>query len=285
MDSLLNVPFQVLAYYVHNINPYVIKFSETSDMGIRWYGVAYVLAFILGYWLMGLYHKKGRSPLNDDQLSGLMIWLILGVVVGGRLGYMFLYDWADFSGNPLIFFKIWEGGMASHGGFAGVILAAFLYTRYTSARITFRGLADIICTVVPIGLMLGRIANFINGYLWGKVTDVPWAVIFPNSAPGYPVEFISPRHPSQLYAAGLEGLFLLIYVQIRFWLGKERAEGQLAGEFLMLYGVVRIVDEIFREPDAGLILGLSRGQFYSIFVVVAGAALVVYARRGRRARG
>ena len=169
--------------------------------------------------------------------------------------------------------------MSSHGGFIGVIVALWWVSRKSSVR--FLVLSDLLCTIAPIGLLLGRVANFINGELWGRVSYVPWAVIFPQSAePGTPVALIAPRHPSQLYEAVLEGAFLLAYSQWRFRRTKAACTpGRLSGEFLLLYAVVRIIGEQFREPDAGLILGMSRGVFYSLFVLVLGALLVARSHR------
>lgn len=268
----------VLAYWVHDLSPFIIKFSE--NFGLRWYGLSYVLGFVTALWLLNLYYRKGRSPWNPDQQATVFWVLIAGVVLGGRLGYMLLYDLKAFVQNPLIIVKIWEGGMASHGGFIGCILAGIWISR--STKTPFLKTADIACTITPPGLFFGRIANFINGELWGKVTDVPWAVIFPQSGRGLPPSLISPRHPSQLYEAALEGLILGAYIQLRFWLSdpRRRPHGQLWGEFLAAYAVLRMIGERFREPDEGLslILGLSRGTFYSLFLLVGGIGLIVLAR-------
>lgn len=166
--------------------------------------------------------------------------------------------------------------MASHGGFAGVAVALWWIAR--SERLPFLHLADVLCSAAPAGLLFGRIANFINGELWGRITDVPWAVIFPGSAsPGTPPHLILPRHPSQLYQAALEGGVLLAFMQWRLWRSDvvRSHPGRLAGEFLLAYALLRMIGELFREPDAGLILGLSRGTFYSIFLVAAGLALML----------
>jgi phosphatidylglycerol:prolipoprotein diacylglycerol transferase len=170
--------------------------------------------------------------------------------------------------------------MSSHGGFIGVCLAMIWLVR--KHQLAWRPVADILVTLAPPGLFLGRIANFINGELWGKVAYVPWAVVFPKSVPvGTPVSETPPRHPSQIYEALLEGLFLTLYTQLRFWcspITRERP-GQLAGEFLILYAVVRAVGEMFREPDASLFFGLSRGTFYSLFLIIGGLILFVTSRR------
>jgi phosphatidylglycerol:prolipoprotein diacylglycerol transferase len=201
-------------------------------------------------------------------------------MLGGRIGYFLLYSPASFLREPLAVLRIWDGGMSSHGGFIGVCLALIWLVR--KHKLEWRSTADILVTLAPPGLFLGRIANFINGELWGKVAYVPWAVIFPKSAPdGTPVTEILPRHPSQLYEALLEGLFLTIYTQLRFWRSPVTREkpGQLAGEFLILYAGVRTVGEVFREPDASLVFGLSRGTFYSSFLAIGGLILFATSRR------
>ncbi|NBD38437.1 MAG: prolipoprotein diacylglyceryl transferase, partial [Verrucomicrobia bacterium] len=217
------------------------------------------------------------------------LYVMAGVIVGGRFGYFLLYEPGDFFSNPLVLFAVWEGGMASHGGFAGVFLAVLLYARRN--RLSPFAIGDLVVTVAPPGLFLGRIANFINGQLWGKVSEVSWAVVFPKSAPaGTPVELIPPRHPSQLYEAVLEGLVLFIYMQVRFWWtrGRHAAEGtraafirpgQLVAEFLIAYSLLRCAGELYREPDATLLLGLSRGTFYSLLLLVFGVGMLVFLRR------
>ena len=269
-----------LAYWVHHLSPFIIRFGE--NFGVRWYGVAYVLGFLAGGWLMMRYHRAGRSALPAQRVPDFIVALVAGVLIGGRLGYFLLYDFDLFRANPLVLLRVWEGGMASHGGFVGVVLAVWWFARRSG--LPFLHLGDVLVTTVPVGLLLGRIANFINGELWGKITTVSWAVIFPRSAPeGAPVALIAPRHPSQLYEAALEGALLLGFMQWRFWKSDiVRAQpGRLSGEFLVAYAVLRIIGEIFREPDAPLILGLSRGTFYSLLLILAGAALIV---RGLRRR-
>lgn len=265
-----------IAYWVHDLDPVIIEFTER--IAIRWYGVAYVAGFLIAMGLLNLYWRKGRSPIAPRSQENLIFALILGVMIGGRLGYFLFYDFGTLLRNPLVLFQVWEGGMASHGGFLGVAIAALWMAR--RLEIPFLQLWDYCATIVPAGLMLGRIANFWNGELWGKVTDVPWAVVFPQSAPFMAVELIDPRHPSQLYAAVLEGLIPLVYMQWRFWKVRVPKHGHLAGEFLVLYSIGRIIGEVFREPDANveLILSLSRGTFYSIFLMLAGLGLIIWTR-------
>lgn len=269
-------------YWEHDLSPFLIEFPQNplGLEGIRYYGLAYLLGFIAAWYLLKVYDQRGQFTSNADQRATLMTAVILGVLVGGRLGFMLLYDWHTFIANPLTLFRVDQGGMASHGGFFGVICAIFWYAWRHQCGLF--ALGDALATVTPIGLMLGRIANFINGELWGRVSDFKYAVIFPDSPEVYnPVTGDigpEPRHASQLYQAALEGALLLAFVQWRYWKTKPPA-GQLSGEFLIGYGVVRIIGEQFREPDAALILNLSRGQFYSIFIILGGAVLITLARK------
>jgi phosphatidylglycerol---prolipoprotein diacylglyceryl transferase len=257
-------------HWVHDLDPFLIRL--TDSIGIRYYGLSYVLAFISAAWLLQRYARHGRSPLAADRVWDFMVAIILGVMLGGRLGSFLLYHPRELLNDPLSLFRVWEGGMASHGGFVGVTIALLWFAKHH--RMPFLPLADAIVSVAPLGLFFGRVANFINGELWGKPSMVSWAVIFPNADS-------LPRHPSQLYAALLEGLLLFGYLQLRFWHSATARlhPGQLSGEFLIGYSLVRTLGEHFREPDAGLILGLSRGTFYSVFVFAAGLALLLYSRR------
>jgi phosphatidylglycerol:prolipoprotein diacylglycerol transferase len=266
-----------LAYWVDNLPPFLGP--HWGKFGIHYYGLAYVLGFVVAFGLLMRYARAGRSQLPAGQVEGFIVAVVLGVYVGGRLGSYFLYDgWRTFRADPLFIFRVWEGGMASHGGFIGVAVALAWYAR--THKIPFLHLGDLIVSTAPAGLLFGRLANFINGELWGKVTTVPWAVIFPLSArPGTPLPMILPRHPSQLYEAALEGALLLALVQWRFWRTDvvRTCPGRLSGEFFIAYALVRMFGEIFREPDEGvsLVFGLSRGTFYSIFLLGIGAWLVL----------
>lgn len=266
------------AHWVHDLSPFLIQFTDT--VGIRYYGLAYVLGFVGAAWLLARYARAGKSALPAARIGDLMFALILGVFLGGRIGYFILYQPASVLADPLQLLRIWEGGMASHGGFVGVVIALVWFAR--SQQLPFLHLGDLVASVTPLGLLLGRLANFINGELWGRVSDVSWAVIFPlSAAPGTPITQIAPRHPSQLYQAALEGALLLALVQLRVWRSDtlRRAPGRIAGEFLVAYAVLRSIGEHFREPDAGLIFGLSRGTFYSLFLIVAGVAVIVWAEK------
>ncbi len=267
-----------LAYWVDRLDPFLIRFTE--NFGIRYYGLAYALGFLAAAWLLQRYAVAGRTLLPQAKIGEFMVAAVVGVVLGGRIGSYILYDgWKGFGKDPLAIFRVWEGGMASHGGMIGVVLAIAWFGRME--KIPFLHLADLVASTAPAGLFLGRIANFINGELWGRPTDVPWAVIFPRSTPVGDPPGLVPRHPSQLYEAALEGALLFAYMQWRFW-GSDTVRtrpGRLAGEFLALYACVRIAGEAFREPDASLILGMTRGTFYSLFLIAFGLFLIL-----RRAR-
>jgi phosphatidylglycerol:prolipoprotein diacylglycerol transferase len=270
-----------LAYFVDRFNPFLGP--HWGPFGIRYYGLAYLLGFLVAGWLLYRYARAGRSQLPAAQIPDLMVAIVFGVLIGGRLGSYLLYDgWRNFTRDPLEILRVWDGGMASHGGMIGVTIALAWYAR--SHRLSFLHLGDLVTTTAPAGLLFGRIANFINGELWGRISVVPWAVIFPRSAdPDTPLAHIPPRHPSQLYEAGLEGAFLLAYMQWRFWrtdLARTQP-GRLAGEFFLVYAIVRVIGETFREPDVGvsLIFGLSRGTFYSLFLVAVGLGLILNGRR------
>lgn len=272
--------YAINGHWVHDLPKFVPLLPHTEQIGVRYYGLAYVMGFVGAIWLLMRYAKRGRSLVPRAEVMDLLFAIMLGVFLGGRLGWFLLYHPEQLVHEPLSFFAVWQGGMASHGGFIGVAiaLAVFAWRR----RVPFLHIADLIVTTAPFGLMLGRVANFINGELWGKISDVRWAMIFPDSAPlGTPLMDIPPRHPSQLYEAFLEGALLLAYFQWRFWSTDliRRKPGQLTGEFLIAYAIVRMIGEFFREPDAGLIFGLSRGTFYSIFLVLVGIALLITRRQ------
>jgi phosphatidylglycerol:prolipoprotein diacylglycerol transferase len=260
------------AYWVHTPHPFLIKFGE--NFGIRYYGLAYLAGFLAAGWLLRRYHRAGRTPLEPGASLDLMLALVIGVIAGGRIGYFLLYQPGTFLDNPLALLRVWEGGMASHGGFVGVMLALWWFAR--TRKMSFLHLGDLVVSTVPAGLLFGRLANFANGELWGRITTVPWAMIFSQSGGG---DF--PRHPSQLYEAALEGALLLGYVQWRFWRSDvvRSQPGRLSGEFLVAYALVRAIGEAFREPDASLLFGFSRGTFYSFFLAVGGAILVARALR------
>jgi phosphatidylglycerol:prolipoprotein diacylglycerol transferase len=247
-----------------------------GDFGIRYYGLAYGLGFVIGFFLLLWFHKKGYSPLNREQVIDAVLIIIVGVVVGGRIGYIVLYNLDGFLSDPLVLFQVWKGGMASHGGFAGVAVAAWVIAR--KYPIGFLQLGDLLAVAAAPGIMLGRIANFINGELWGKVTTVPWAVVFPMADN-------QPRHPSQLYEALGEGLIPFIYLMIRIRTSDVLDRpGRLLGEFFIIYSLGRAAAAYFKVPDQALILGQAPGVFYSFFLILAGMILIVRdIRKQRRA--
>ena len=266
-------------YWIHDLSPFLWKFpgdfANWGPGGIRWYGISYLLGFISAYFLLALYFRQNKSPYDQEQIINLITFQVIGVLIGGRIGYLLLYQGDKFLEDPLSLVRVWEGGMASHGGFIGVFIATLWYAKKSGQSI--KPIGDLIVTVVPPGLFFGRIANFINGELWGKTTEISWGVLFPK-APDFAMSVA--RHPSQIYAAIAEGLIPFLYVQLRFWKSSiiQKYPGHLAGEFLILYAIARIFNEIFREPDASLLMGISRGQFYSIFLILAGIIVVLWSR-------
>ena len=262
----------MLGYYTHDLSPFLIQFG--SGWGIRYYGMAYVVGFLVWFYGLQWFRKLGWSNLNESQISELLFYTVIGVLVGGRLGYCFLYDWAETVRNPISIIAFWNGGirgMASHGGILGALLGFLLWARKNG--VDGWAVADNAAVLAPVGTFLGRIANFINGELWGKVGEVPWAVIFPDAG-------TQPRHPSQLYEALGEGLFLgLAMAWLRSW--RLGPSGQLVGAFFGIYGLVRLILEVFREPDVGdpLWAGMSRGQWFSVGLMIVGSGVWVWRKR------
>lgn len=267
-------------HWVHDLDPKLLHIW--GNIGVSYYGLAYVLAFVFGVSMHRLMLRKNRSPLKADQEEMALYAMVLGVLIGARVGYCVLYALPELFRRPLFLIEVWHGGMSFHGGLIGVIVASWYVSRKSQA--TFLQFGDMITSMAPMGLLMGRVANFINGELWGRVSDVPWAVIFPRSAPGMSPENILARHPSQLYEAALEGAVLLLWLQFRYWKTDARLRpGLITGEFLFFYAIFRIFCEYFREPDASLIFGLSRGTFYSIFILLAGIFFWIRAYRAEAA--
>ena len=259
--------FFVIPYPV--IDPIAVSLGPFA---IRWYALAYIAGLVIGWRYCLALAKKPAHVARAQDVDDFLVWATLGVVLGGRTGYVLFYRPEYYFANPSEILQIWHGGMSFHGGGLGVLVALILFCRQRS--ISLLGLADIVACAVPIGLFFGRIANFINDELWGRVTDVPWAMVFPSGGP-------LPRHPSQLYEAGLEGivLFLVLYILQRS--DKVRArQGTLTGAFLIGYALARMTGELFRQPDANLGYiwhGMTMGQLLSLPLLLAGLVLVWYA--------
>jgi phosphatidylglycerol---prolipoprotein diacylglyceryl transferase len=260
---VLTIPYPV-------IDPVLIAFGP---LVIRWYALAYIAGLLIGWRYCLWIASRPPEVASRAQIDDFLTWATLGVILGGRAGYVLFYKPEFYLENPDQIVALWHGGMSFHGGTLGVLTALALFCR--QRKINFLGFADIIACATPIGLFFGRIANFINDELWGRVTDVPWAMIFPSDPEHLP------RHPSQLYEAGLEGvvLFLLLYALLRA--GARNRPGSLAGTFILGYGVARITAEFFRQPDANLGFlwgGATMGQLLSIPLLLIGAWLLWWAR-------
>jgi phosphatidylglycerol:prolipoprotein diacylglycerol transferase len=258
-----------------NFDPVLISIGP---LAIRWYALAYIVGILLGWLYARILIRNealwgGRAPLTVGNFDDFIVWITLGIILGGRLGYVLFYNPAYFAANPLEIVQIWGGGMSFHGGFAGCVIAVLLFAR--SAKVPVLSLGDLTCAVAPIGLFLGRIANFINGELWGRTTDVPWAFVFPGAGP-------LPRHPSQLYEAALEGLVLFVVLAVAVRMGSLKRPGLTIGLFAIVYALGRSFCEFFREPDPQLGFlwgGLTMGMLLSIPLFLAGLAFVRYAMR------
>jgi phosphatidylglycerol:prolipoprotein diacylglycerol transferase len=245
---------------------------QLGPLAVRWYGLTYLVGFVLVL-AVGRYAIRTRphSALDARGLDDLLFYGILGVILGGRLGYVIFYKLSEYLAHPLSVFAVWEGGMSFHGGFLGVIAAVWLYTRRQGQ--SWLAVTDFIAPLVPLGLGAGRIGNFINAELWGRATDLPWAMVFPN------VDRV-PRHPSQLYEFALEGMVL--FVVLWGYSAKPRPVGAVSALFLIGYGTLRFLVEFTREPDGFLgflALGLTMGQWLSLPMIAAGVALMAWAYR------
>jgi phosphatidylglycerol:prolipoprotein diacylglycerol transferase len=248
---------------------------QVGPLPIHWYGLMYLIGFISGWALLVMRVKHSSRGFKPEQISDILFYAALGIIIGGRLGYMLFYMFSETMQHPWQIFMIWQGGMSFHGGLLGVIIAMWLYARKIGKSLG--DVTDLIAPVVPIGLGAGRIGNFINGELWGRVTDVPWAMIFPTGGD-------LPRHPSQLYEFFLEGVVLFIVLWI--FSRKEQPRWAVSGLFLALYGIFRFSAEFFREPDIqiGFVAfgWMSKGQLLSIPMIVAGVILLLFAYRRKK---
>ncbi|MEM9481988.1 MAG: prolipoprotein diacylglyceryl transferase [Verrucomicrobiota bacterium] len=317
-----------LAYYVHDLNP--IIFQVTDSIALRWYGLSYVAAFFVGWWILRMLIRWDYFALPEEKLTDFVTYAALfGVLLGGRLGYMLLYDTENFLKNPLMFFQFTKGGMASHGGIAGLAIFLLVYARLH--KMSWTALGDNLVVTAPLGIFFGRMANFINGELYGRKAEVPWAVQFPTelrennldpdvhreilfrSTEGIdtsgmdnsqvietviaasrdegPVreimaELLSPRHPSQVYQGLMEGLSLFLILLVVRLLWKRAPNGFLTGIFFGGYAIFRILGERFREAESGFGPGifdfLTKGQFYSLFMIIAAAGFFLWAGIARK---
>ena len=267
------MPFLTIAFPV--FDPIAIAFGPIA---IRWYALAYIGGIVFG-WLYAralIKNEKlwgGPAPVTLLQMDDFILWVTVGIILGGRTGYVLFYNLPFFVANPAEIFELWKGGMSFHGGFMGCVVAVmtFAWKRKTSVL----SLGDLTTAVGPIGLFLGRIANFINSELWGRPADdsVPWRMVFPNGGP-------LPRHPSQLYEAGLEGILLFIILALMIRGGALKRPGLILGSFILLYALARIVGEFFREPDAQLGFlwgGLTMGMLLSVPMILAGGIIIATA--------
>ncbi|MBS0236597.1 MAG: prolipoprotein diacylglyceryl transferase [Proteobacteria bacterium] len=258
------------AILLHSFDPIAIQLGPIS---IRWYSLAYIVGIIAALWLISRLNQRLKQVVfvNNEQIYDSLLWVVFGIIIGGRLGYIIFYYTASVQKDWLSAVRIWDGGMSFHGGLVGLVIGLWLYSR--RANINFLRVCDLASCASPIGLFLGRVANFINGELYGKPTDLPWAVVFPM------VDH-QPRHPSQLYEAVLEGILLLCIMLLSFWSEAIRnTPGRLSGLFLVSYASIRItVEHFFREPDMqlGLFYGiLSMGQILSLPMLLVGIYLLV----------
>ncbi len=256
------------------INPILVSIGP---LAIRWYALAYIVGIIAGWLYARAIIKSerlwgGAVPFTVLDFDDFVVWITLGIILGGRIGYVLFYNLSHFAAHPVEIFQIWTGGMSFHGGVAGCIVAVILFA--WRRRIPTLSLGDVTCAVAPIGLFLGRIANFINGELWGRPTDVPWAMVFPHGGQ-------QPRHPSQLYEASLEGIALFIVLGLLVCAGALKRPGVVTAIFFIGYGLARTTCEFFREPDVqlGFLWGsgwLTMGMLLCIPLILAGIALLAF---------
>jgi phosphatidylglycerol---prolipoprotein diacylglyceryl transferase len=255
------------------INPVLISIGP---LAVRWYALAYIVGILAGWFYARAIIAAerlwgGPAPLTVIDFDDFVIWITLGIILGGRTGYVLFYNLPHFAAHPIEILELWNGGMSFHGGVIGCIVAIVLFALHRG--IPMLSLGDVATAVAPIGLFLGRIANFINGELWGRPTDVPWAMVFPHGGP-------IPRHPSQLYEATLEGIALFVVLNLLVRWGALKRPGVVTGAFALGYGIARIICELFREPDVQLGFlwgGLTMGMLLSIPLMLAGIAVLALA--------
>jgi phosphatidylglycerol:prolipoprotein diacylglycerol transferase len=269
------MPLSVLPFPA--FDPVLVSFGPFA---IRWYALAYICGILLGW----LYARTivanerlwgGPAPFSVADFDDFILWVTLGIILGGRTGYVLFYNFEFFIAHPLEILQVWKGGMSFHGGFLGCVLAVILFG--LKRKISILSLGDVTCAVGPIGLFFGRLANFVNGELWGRQTDVPWAMVFPSREAGP-----FPRHPSQLYEAALEGVVLFVILTLLVRTGSLKRPGFIIGAFAIGYAVMRSFCELFREPDAQLGFlwgGMTMGMLLSVPLLIAGIGFVALALR------
>jgi len=249
------------------IEPVIVSIGPLK---LRWYGLMYAIGFLMFWWVGRIHAREKHTVVQPDEVGDILFYGMIGVIVGGRIGSVLFYNFSYFLENPLYLFKVWEGGMSFHGGLIGVITAYWIYQR--SKRYGFLRLCDFVAPMVPIGLGAGRIGNFINGELWGRPTDLPWGMVFPQADE-------LARHPSQLYQAFLEGLILFVVLWV--FAEKPRPIGSVAGLFVLLYGIFRFVVEFVRQPDEHLSFvafgWLTMGQLLTMPMIVVGLVTIWFA--------
>jgi phosphatidylglycerol:prolipoprotein diacylglycerol transferase len=246
---------------------------QLGPLAVRWYALAYIAGIVLGWQYALKLCREMPKLVTPQQMDDFIVWLTLGIILGGRVGYVLFYNPMHFLQNPGEILQLWHGGMSFHGGLGGVLLAMYLFARKRGIR--FFALADVVAVCVPFGLFFGRLANFVNGELFGRASDVPWAMVFPHGGP-------LPRHPSQLYEAALEGVVLFAVLWLLMRMGARDKPGIISGAFLVGYGLARFLVEFAREPDAQLgylSFGLTMGQYLTLPMLAFGAALIVWAKR------
>ncbi len=272
-------------YYIHLLDPVLVH--VWGPIAVRWYGLSYVAGFVAGYLLLRHWAMRGWFRIKAEDVQSLIFHAVIGVMVGGRFGYVLLYDFAQWREEPWLLFQVWRGGMSSHGGMVGLAAAVYGFAR--SRAVPFLHVADALVCAGPIGLFFGRLANFINGELWGRVASVRWAIIFPQEAGLYPPQpalreqairlyeagVLHPRHPAQLYAAVMEGLLLFgVMLSLRRTRWAAQADGRLLAVSIVIYAAGRIAVEFFREPEIVYMGRLTQGQLLSLLMIIPAAWLL-----------
>ena len=280
IDALLTDAAGALRWTDFGLSPIAADFGTWNMFGfqlhavLRWYSLAYLAGIILGWWYLLKLLKEPGAPMARRHADDMVFYATLGIILGGRLGYVLFYRPAEYWDNPAAILRLWDGGMSFHGGVIGVTLG-ILYLAWKQ-KLDWLRIHDYVACCAPFGLFLGRLANFVNAELWGRETDLPWGMVFPNGGE-------VARHPSQLYEAGLEGILLFAILWYLFWKTRARYQpGKLVGTFILVYGISRFLVEMVRQPDAGLEnlgWGLSMGQTLSVPMILGGLYLVLTAKR------